>query len=163
MATTTKRLYALANGLGLVENGSKEDPFHQLVYGLTGKEHVSDLTPSEARTVQAELMKRMQLKNHDKPLKKKQEEESEPDMMTVPMKNYAKFLAHRLEELDEKNPSVPANFRLAGAVRKVLGVTAPDNEPLKWVHFQDGMKLIEQLKRYVRSAERRVAKKAGDG
>lgn len=40
MATMTKRLYTLANGLGLVDNGSKEDPFHQLVYGLTGKEHV---------------------------------------------------------------------------------------------------------------------------
>lgn len=163
MATATKRLYALANGLGLVERNNKDDPFHQLVYGLTGKEHVSELTPEEARTVQNELQERMRLKNHDKPLKKKKEEESEPGMMTEPMKNYAKFLAHRLEELDEKKPSVPANFRLAGAVRKALGVTAPDDEPLKWVHFQDGMKLIEQLKRYVRSAERRADKKAGDG
>lgn len=161
MATITKRLYALANSLGLVDNGSKEDPFHQLVYGLTGKEHVSELTPPEARKVQAELQERMRLKNHDKPLKKKKE--SEPGMMTVPMKNYAKFLAHRLEELDEKTPSVPANFRLAGAVRKVLGVTAPDEDPLIWVHFQDGMKLIEYLKRYVSSAERRAAKKAGGG
>lgn len=162
MATMTKRLYTLANGLGLVEDGSKEDPFHQLVYGITGKEHVSELTAAEARAVQAELQERMRLKNHDKPLKKKKEKESKPDMMTVPMKNYAKFLAHRLEELDEKTPSVPAGFRLAGAVRKVLGITASDEDPLKWVHFQDGMKLIEQLKRYVRSAERKAAKKASD-
>lgn len=161
MATMTKGLYALANGLGLVDNGSKEDPFHQLVYGLTGKDHVSELTPSEAKAVQAELQKRMRLKNHDKPLKKK--EKSEPGMMTVPMKNYAKFLAHRLEELDEKSPPVPADFRLAGAVRKVLNITAPDEDPLKWVHFEDGMKLIESLKRYVRSAERRAVKKGGDG
>lgn len=161
MATMTKGLYALANGLGLVDNGSKEDPFHQLVYGLTGKDHVSELTPSEARAVQAELQKRMRLKNHDKPLKKR--EKSEPGMMTVPMKNYAKFLAHRLEELDEKSPPVPADFRLAGAVRKVLNITAPDEDPLKWVHFEDGMKLIESLKRYVRSAERRAVKKGGDG
>ena len=48
MATTTKRLYALASGLGLVERSNKDDPFHQLVYGLTGKEHVNDLTPKEA-------------------------------------------------------------------------------------------------------------------
>lgn len=163
MATMTKRLYALANSLGLVENGSKEDPFHQLVYGLTEKEHVSELTTSEARKVQAELQKRMRLKNHDKPLKNKKEKESEPGMMTVPMKNYAKFLAHRLEELDEKDPPVPADFRLAGAVRKVLNITAPDDDPLKWVHFEDGSKLIESLKRYVRSAERRAAKKAGGG
>ncbi len=163
MATMTKKLYALANSLGLVENGNKEDPFHQLVYGLTGKEHVSELAPNEARAVQNELQERMRLKNHDKPLKNKNQKESEPDMMTAPMKNYAKFLAHRLEELDEKTPSVPADFRLAGAVRKVLGITSSSKDPLKWVHFQDGMKLIEHLKRYVRSAERRAAKKAGDG
>lgn len=163
MATMTKRLYTLANSLGLVDNGSKEDPFHQLVYGLTGKDHVSELTPSEARAVQAELQKRMRLKNHDKPLKKKKEEKSEPGMMTAPMKNYAKFLAHRLEELDEKTPPVPADSRLAGAVRKVLNITAPDEDPLKWVHFEDCTKLIESLKRYVRSAERRAVKKGGDG
>lgn len=84
-------------------------------------------------------------------------------MMTAPMKNYAKFLAHILEELDEKTPPVPADSRLAGAVRKVLNITAPDEDPLKWVHFDDGMKLIESLKRYVRSAERRAVKKGGDG
>ncbi len=84
MATMTKRLYALANSLGLVESGSKEDPFHQLVFGLTEKEHVSDLTSEEARTVQAELQKRMRLKNHDKPLKKKKAvREDVPGMMTA--------------------------------------------------------------------------------
>ncbi|MCM1530511.1 MAG: hypothetical protein NC093_11020 [Alistipes sp.] len=71
MAVTTKRLYTLANSLGLVDSGSKEDPFHQLVYGLTGKEHVNDLTPTEARVVQNELQERMRLKNHSEPLKKK--------------------------------------------------------------------------------------------
>lgn len=155
MATTTKRLYALASVLGMVE-GSKDDPFHQLVYGLTGKEHVSELTPSEARTVQAELQERMKLKNHNKTLKKKKSDgESVAGMMTIPMQKLAWSLTYKLEELDEKSPPVPANIRLAGAVRKVLGITAAPEEPLKWVHFQEGMKLIEALKRYVASAERR--------
>lgn len=153
MATMTARLYALASDLGMVERNNKDDPFHQLVYGLTGKEHISMLTQAEAKAVQTELQERMKLKNHNKPLKKSKK--SVPGMMTIPMQNLAWALAYKLEELDEKSPPVPANIRLAGAVKKVLGITAYPEEPLKWVHFQEGMKLIEALKRYVASAERR--------
>ena len=64
MASETRQLYALASGLGLVERGNKDDPFHQLVYGITGKEHVSELTPREIQAVKAELYDRMRLKNH---------------------------------------------------------------------------------------------------
>ena len=51
MASETRQLYALASGLELVERGNKDDPFHQLVYGITGKEHVSELTPREIQAV----------------------------------------------------------------------------------------------------------------
>lgn len=164
MATMTGRLYALASGLGLVERSNKEDAFHQLVYGITGKEHVSELTSAEARAVQSELQERMKLKNHNKPLKKKlSEKNSVPGMMTIPMQKLAWALAYRLEELDEKSPPVQANIRLAGAVRKVLGITASPEKPLKWVHFQEGMKLIESLKRYVQSAEHKASRNAGGG
>ena len=162
MATMTKGRYALANGLGLVDNGSKEDPFHQLVYGLTGKDHVSELTPSEARAVQAELQKRMRLKNHDKPLKKKKViKEDIPGMMTAAQQGLAWRLVYRLDELEPTDASVPE--RLIGAIEKVLGITAVRADPFRWVNFEDGTKLIESLKRYVRSAERRAVKKGGDG
>lgn len=162
MATMTKRLYTLANGLGLVENGSKEDPFHQLVYGLTGKERVSDLTLEEAGKIQTELQNRMRLKNHDKPLKKKTViKEDIPGMMTTAQQGLAWRLVYRLDELEPTDASVPE--RLIGAIEKILGVTASRADPFRWVNFEDGARLIEQLKRYVRSAERRAAKKGGDG
>lgn len=162
MATTTKKLYALANSLGLVESGNKEDPFHQLVYGLTGKEHVSELAPDEAGAVQAELQERMRLKNHDKPLKKKKPaKEDIPGMMTAAQQGLAWRLVYRLDELEPTAVSVPE--RLIGAIDKILGITASRADPLRWVDFDNGTKLIEHLKRYVRSAERRAAKKAGDG
>lgn len=161
MVTMTKRLYALANGLGLVENGSKEDPFHQLVYGITGKEHVSELTPPEAKAVQAELQERMKLKNHSKPLKKKSVKEDIPGMMTVAQQNLAWRLVYRLDELEPTASSVPE--RLIGAIGKILGITASRADPFRWINFDNGTKLIEQLKRYVRSAERRAAKKEGTG
>lgn len=162
MATMTKRLYTLANGLGLVENGNKEDPFHQLVYGLTGKEHVSELTQAEARSVQAELQERMRLKNHDKPLKKEKTAKKDVHgMITSAQQRLAWRLVYRLDELEPTAASVPE--RLIGAIEKICGITASDADPFLWVDFNNGTKLIEQLKRYVRSAERRAAKKAGDG
>lgn len=158
MATMTKRLYALANSLGMVEKGSKEDPFHQIVYGLTGKEHVSELNLSEAGKVQAELQERMKLKNHDKPLKKKKSiKENIPGMMTAAQQGLAWRLMYRLDEIEPTAVSVPE--RIIGAIEKILGVTASRAEPFRWVNFEDGARLIEQLKRYVRSA----AKKGGDG
>lgn len=162
MAVTTKRLYTLANSLGLVDSGSKEDPFHQLVYGLTGKEHVNDLTPTEARVVQNELQERMRLKNHSEPLKKKKAaKEIVPGMMTASQQRFAWRLVYRLDELEPTVASVPE--RLIGAIVKILGITASKSDPFRWINFDDGSKLIEQLKRYVRSAEGRAAKKVGDG
>ena len=51
MSSDTKKLYAMAARLGLLERDSKEDAFHQLVYGLTKKEHVSELNQKELRKV----------------------------------------------------------------------------------------------------------------
>lgn len=151
----TKRLYALASGLDMISRHEQEDAFHQLVYGITEKKHVSDLTDREAKAVEAELLKRMRLGNHKKPLKRKQHE-FVPGMMTADQKRYAWYLAYRLMELDTKSPDTPVNERLAGAVQKILGITAPPDKPLVWVTFENGSKLIEALKRYVKSAERKA-------
>ncbi len=37
MAKITRKLYALASELNLLERGNPEDPFHQIVYRITGK------------------------------------------------------------------------------------------------------------------------------
>ena len=162
MASATRQLYALASGLGLVERNNKDDPFHQLVYGITGKEHVSELTPREIQAVKSELYDRMRFKNHDKPLKKKKStKEDIPGMMTAAQQRLTWRLVYRLDELEPTAASVPE--RLIGAIEKILGITASKSDPFRWVNFEDGSRLIEQLKRYVRSAERRSVKKAGDG
>lgn len=157
MATMTGRLYALASGLGMVERNNKEDAFHQLVFGLTGKEHVSDLTASEAKTIQKELQNRMRLRNIKVPLKHKKKDV--PGMMTTSQQKKAWSLVYRLDEIEPKD--VPVIERLLGAIEKILGITASKTDPFRWINFDDGTKLIEQLKRYVRSAERRAAKRGG--
>lgn len=86
---------------------------------MTGKDHVSELTPSEARAIQAELQKRMRLKNHDKPLKKKKViKEDIPGMMTAAQQGLAWRLVYRLNELEPTGASVPE--RLIGAIEYVF-------------------------------------------
>ena len=150
MAATTKKLYAMAAALGLLERGSKEDAFHQLVYGLTGKEHVSELSAAEANAVHRELQSRL------RSTKKRSRKKDIPGMMTSAQQKKAWSLIYRLDEIEPKE--VPEVERLIGAIEKVLGITASRVDPFRWINFDDGTKLIEQLKRYVRSAERKAAK-----
>ena len=55
----TQTLYSLAAVLGLVESGNKEDPFHMIVYRISGKTSVRELTPPEAAAVEAELRQQL--------------------------------------------------------------------------------------------------------
>lgn len=155
MAATTKKLYAMAATLGLLERGSEEDAFHQLVYGLTGKEHVSELSPAEANAVQRELQCRLRSAAPNV-TKKRSRKKDVSGMMTAAQQKKAWSLIYRLDEIEPKE--VPEVERLIGAIEKVLGITASRVDPFRWINFDDGTKLIEQLKRYVRSAERKAAK-----
>lgn len=155
MAATTKKLYAMAAALGLLERGSEEDAFHQLVYGLTGKEHVSELSAAEANVVQRELQSRLRSAAPNV-TKKRSRKKDVPGMMTAAQQGKAWALIHCLDEIEPKE--VPEVERLLGAIEKVLGITASKTDPFRWINFDDGTKLIEQLKRYVRSAERKAAK-----
>lgn len=160
-AVMTKRLYALAAGLNLIERNNKDDAFHQLVSGITGKTSVKELTSAEAIAVEQELMKRMKLESSGKPQQRKARKKSEPGMMTKEQQALAWRLIYRLAELEPTQATV--GERLVGAIKKELNITATVRQPFVWVKFEDGTKLIEQLKRYVRTAERRAAKKAGAG
>lgn len=158
MAATTKKLYAMAAALGLLERGSKEDAFHQLVFGITGKSHVSELTAVEANAVQRELQSRLRSAAPNV-TKKRSRKKDVPGMMTSAQQKKAWSLIYRLDEIEPKE--VPEVERLLGAIEKVLGITASKSDPFRWINFDDGMKLIEQLKRYVRSAERKAARAGG--
>ena len=122
MASISRQLYALAASLDLVDNNSSEDPFHQLVYGLTGKEHVSELASAEAKKVQAELQERMRLKNF-------------PNRISVPQQKLVWRLIYRLCEL-EPTAASPVE-RLIGAIKKILNTSASKSEPFYWVKSKD--------------------------
>jgi hypothetical protein len=158
-----KRIYALGAGAGLLERGSKEDDLHALVYRIAGKDSISALAGSEFHTVERELLKLMQLGNRQTPLKREGRRRPDapapaPGMMTLEQQGRAWRLIYRLCELEPRQAT--AGERMCGAVRKILGIEAGVEAPFRWVSMEDGSRLIEQLKRYVRTAERKK-KEAG--
>ncbi len=62
---------------------------------------------------------------------------------------------YEIESYDLQPSSKTVGERLAGVVWKELGITASGENPLVWVDAKDGNRLIEALKRYAASAERK--------
>ena len=148
----SRNLYAIAANAGLVEHGNKEDPFHQIVYSLTGKTSVKDLTSREMKRVENEIRNRIGENVSGDKIKN---QEAVAGMMSPAQQSLAWRLMYRIQRYDVKVSNQTVGARLAGAVRKSLNISASDTDPLKWVNAENGNKLIETLKRYVKSAEKK--------
>lgn len=141
-----KTIFAIAKKLG-ISDGTHSDELHSLVFQLTKKESIASLTENEGEKVVKRLR---QLSGQNNTYVK--------GRMTQAQKKKAWALIYRLIELDDKKTNTSASDRMAGAVKKILGLEKIASNPLVWVKYEDGQKLIEYLKRYVKSAE---AKKRG--
>lgn len=167
MAAITKdqvrRIYALGAAAGMVTSGSHDDALHAMIAVMTNKDSVSSLTDKEFEEAQRELLAKIKLGNRTlpPPAARRNGKETAPGMMNAEQQGKAWRYIYRLKELDVAS-SATAGQRMVGAIRKVLSVEARVDDPFKWVTFDQGAALIEQLKRYVRSAEARD-KKRGSG
>lgn len=141
MAKMTRKLYAIAAELNLLERGNPEDPFHQIVYRITGKEHVSELNQKEEKAVLAELISY-------------REAEENPQKISPAHRRKVWALIYELCRVDPSDAE--AGERLCGAIEKILNTSSFRREPFRWVKERDADKLIETLKRYVKSAERKA-------
>ncbi len=162
-ASQRKAIFGMCGQLGM-----NDDDRHALVLGVTGKESTRELTDRETEDVLRELRKR--LGGETVPPEKrnpKAYKPAVPGMITPDQQSLAWRYIYRLRELDEKpmlredgTPVTPGE-RMAGAIRAILGnnMTQPGEEIFARVHFDEGTKLIEGLKRYVRSAERKAKKR----
>lgn len=160
-----KRIYALGSALGILQSGNKDDELHCLVYSITKKDSVKILTETEFNKVEKELMEKMKVYHRGNKAPKptnKTKEESVAGMMTKAQQSKAWKLIYELVELDPKVSSATAGDRMVGAIRKILNIQADVKNPFVWIDFEQGGLLIEQLKRYVASAESKVKKVGGD-
>lgn len=155
-AVQIRAIYAMGSSLGINRN-SHEDELHQLVYGITGKESIKELTSSEAYSVQRELINRMKgSENISKSSSRKKPIDVPPGKMTEAQQKKAWSLIYILQKLDPSDAS--AADRMRGAVRKILGmeINTDNKAPFRMVSVSDGRKLIDTLKKYVRSAEKKA-------
>lgn len=156
---TARNLYAIATKNRLVEHGNKEDPFHLIVYSVTGKTSVKDLTKREMKIVESEIFRRT---SNNISGDKVKNQEAVSGMMSPAQQSLAWRLMYQIRKYDVKISNQTVGARLAGVVRKTLKITASDTEPLKWVNAENGNILIETLKRYVKSAEKKYKKQIQD-
>ena len=153
-----RKIYALGGELGIKGKGH-DDLLHELIYGITGKESVRELNDSEVRAVLSEMYK---FKPAAAKRKKSDKEPGDNGMATKEQQALCWRYCYRLKELDPNPESADVFERLAGAIRKVCGTNmVPKTDPFRWVDQDNCSKLIEQLKRYVNTAERR-AKRQGE-
>ncbi len=153
MSLITKKqiqiLYALGSKTGTLENGNKDDDLHIIVSRITGKSSIKELTQKEYKLVVDEL--KAFLPND------KGKVENKPTLITEKQKSLAWRFVYRLIELDATESKATAGERMLGAINKVLKKGVTDvKAPFKDITQEEGEKLIENLKRYVRSAERKV-------
>lgn len=64
-------------------------------------------------------------------------------------------LMYSLEKLDKKPSSAKLGDRLCGIIKKELHIDALPKYPFAWLTYQQGVKLIEILKKYIANAQRR--------
>lgn len=141
-------LYAIASRVGLVESGNKNDDFHALVYRLTKKQSVKDLTEKEFYVVKGNLLKT----GNDVSRKKVKDAEIISNGMTE--EQIKKSWAILYEIIQYSPSSATAGERMVGAIKKILGVDAQVSQPFAWLDATHGIRLIEQLKKYENSVKK---------
>lgn len=157
-STQIQRIYKLGSVLGLIKN----DELHTLVYGITGKQHVSQLANDNFKAVEHELLERVKLMNRSAP--PPTEKPKNPTLntvsagMTVGQQKKVWHLMYELAGHDKHNSSAKLGDRLCGILRRELKTDAVAEQPFKWLNYHQGSRLIEILKKYVASAEQRVTR-----
>lgn len=156
----TQRIYAMVARLGVLESGNKNDMLHTIVYRLTQKESIRSLDENEYKTVVSELAERLKLQNltePPKPYKKKKYEDSGRGKMSDGQRRKVWQLMYQLEKYDTEPTTAKLGDRLCGIIKKELKIDCTSKQPFRWLTYNQGVTLIEKLKKYIDSAQRRKA------
>lgn len=153
-----KTIYRMGAALGMVGR-HKDDPLHDMVSGLTGKQSVSKLSGAEAAKIIGELKHRLRYTGTDAPAPT----HHLPGGVTVGQQRKILALMCELRKLDETPISATIEERVAGIIRKELQITAPAKDIYVWMSYRDGSKLIEIIKGYLASAQRKAAARSDTG
>ena len=160
-AQRTQRIYALGARLGILESGNKDDLLHNIVFRLTGKKRIRDLNESEYKAVVNDLCTQLIIDELDEPPRRRRKYESVPGMMSEGQQKMVWKLMYQLKDYDISASSTTLGNRLCCIIKKELHVDCPSGQPLRWLTYAQGSKLIEIIKKYVSSAQRRKESATG--
>ncbi len=150
-----RHIYGTARQLGI-----DDELLHSLVYSVTGKEHIKDLTMSEAISVIDQLKGKSSndLGHKNKANKKVQEDKPRSGMASNAQIKKIYKLMYELKELDDGNAqSASINKRLRGVLKKYNKV-----DDVRFLTSQEAWKVIEELKKMVQNQERKKAISRGE-
>jgi len=149
-----RKIHALGARCGLKEVGNPKDNLHNFVWQFTGKLSVSDLSDDEAHGVIKQLYHYLEA------IKGTPEEPAAPvgagEFITKQQISKVFGLIYELQGLDHEPSGASVKQRLAGIIKKVSGIDVNlRGDIFKGITFQQGEQIIEEIKRYVRSAKRK--------
>lgn len=124
------------------------------------KESIRSLDENEYKTVVSELAERLKLQNltePPKPYKKKKYEDSGRGKMSDGQRRKVWQLMYQLEKYDTEPTTAKLGDRLCGIIKKELKIDCTSKQPFRWLTYNQGVTLIEKLKKYIDSAQRRKA------
>lgn len=135
-----KILYAMAASAGFVDNSNHDDDIlHQIVYALTEKTSVKQLTYSEYLAVKKRI--------------EELTEASIDDMITVKQKKKVYALMKQLVKLSPSE--ISTEERLCGIIRKNLKISSAPKEPLRWARKKEATKLIQIIGYYIENEQKK--------
>lgn len=153
-----KKIYAIGNVLGIRGSGH-DDELHTLVAGVTGKESIKSLTYQEAGAVIKRLTELQGTAASPPPNRRPKKRESRPGGVTSGQQKKIWALMYELKKYDAVENDVSLGDRVCKILKKEMHVDAVARAPFIWLTFAQGNTLIEILKGYVASAQ----KKGGEG
>lgn len=154
-AQQTQKIYAMAAKAGVLESGNKNDMLHTIVYRLTTKESIRSLDESEYKAVVSELAQMLKLQNLEPSQSPRKYNDSGRGKMSDGQRRKVWQLMYQLEKYDSKQSTAKLGDRLCGIIKKELKIDCTTKQPFRWLTYQQGVTLIEKLKKYVKSAQRR--------
>lgn len=162
-AAQIQRIYGMGATLNMIDNANhNDDMLHQLVYGITGKESIKQLSADEYKKVVAELTSRMKISQMQVPpvpsqrRKKQAKHKDTAKGMSAGQQRKVWYLMYQLIGCDLEPVTATKGERLCGIIKKELHIDCTPSKPFEWLGFNEGNRLIEILKAYVRSAERKA-------
>lgn len=164
-AAQIQRIYGMGATLNMIDKSKhKDDMLHNLVYDLTGKDSIKQLDYDEYKTIVAELSQRIKISQMEVPparakshRAKKREDTAKG--MTEGQQRKVWALMYQLINCDIEPVAATKGERLCGIIKKELHIDARPKDPFIWLGFEDGNKLIEVLKAYIRSTKRKATRR----